>query len=103
MTRVFAVMALVAAGLAPAAFADAAAGQAVFEMRCKMCHGTGMGGAPLLDKMAALEPAAVLEKTTTGTMAAMSSGLSDEDKRNIAVFVTKKPLPADGALPAVTP
>ncbi len=80
-----------------------AEGQATFEARCKMCHGTGMGGAPLMDKMAVLEATAVVEKLTNGTMAAMSSGLSDADKRDIAVYLTKKGLPASGSLPEVKP
>jgi hypothetical protein len=32
---------------------------------------------------------------------AITGGLSDEDKRNVAVFLTKKTLPASGALPEV--
>jgi mono/diheme cytochrome c family protein len=92
---------------APAAFADPAPavsdGEAVFAARCNFCHGTGQGGAPLMDKLAALEPAAVVEKLTTGTMSAMAAGISDENKRDIAVYLTKKPLAAAGDLPAVTP
>jgi mono/diheme cytochrome c family protein len=88
---------------APAAFADGGAGGDLFAARCAMCHGSGVGGAPLADKLATLEPAAVVEKLTNGTMAPMAAGISDEDKRNIAVFLTHKPLPANGALPAVNP
>lgn len=51
--------------------------------------------------MAELEPASVVEKLTTGTMMAMASGLSDQEKRDIAVFLTKKSLPASGDLPEV--
>lgn len=88
---------------APAALADGAAGKAIFDARCNMCHGTGMGGAPLMDKMATLEPAAVVEKLTTGTMAPMAGGISPENLRDIAAYVTKKPLPAKDGLPAVNP
>ncbi|MDP3739718.1 MAG: cytochrome c [Hyphomonadaceae bacterium] len=88
---------------APAAFAEPgpAEGAAVYEARCKMCHAAGLNNAPLEDKLATLDPAAVVEKLTTGTMAVMASGLTDEDKRNIAVYLTHKGLPADGGLPEV--
>ena len=92
-----------ALGTAPAAMADVAAGKAAYEARCAMCHGTGMGGAPLMDKLNALEPAAVVEKLTTGTMAPMAGGISPENIRDIAVYITKKPLPAKDGLPAVSP
>lgn len=86
---------------APTAFAGPTEGQGLYEARCKMCHGSGMGGAPLEEKLAALEPVTVVDKMTSGTMAAMASGLSDQDKRDIAVFLTKKALPAAGGLPEV--
>jgi cytochrome c553 len=38
---------------------------------------------------------------TTGTMSVMASGLTDEDKRNIAVYLTHKGLPATDSLPEV--
>lgn len=88
---------------APAAFAGPADGAAKFEERCQMCHGAGMGGAPLMDKLAALEAQAVVDKLTNGTMAPMASDLSETDKREIAVFLTKKGLPASGDLPEVKP
>jgi mono/diheme cytochrome c family protein len=69
---------------------DAAAGEGLYQARCAMCHASGMGGAPLMDKLATLEPAVVVDKMTNGTMVAMASGLSDDDKRNIAHFLTKK-------------
>jgi cytochrome c553 len=34
-------------------------------------------------------------------MAAITGGLSDEDRRNVAVFLSKKTLPASGNLPEV--
>ena len=86
---------------APAAFAGPAEGAGLYEARCAMCHATALNNAPPIDKMAALEPAAVVEKLTTGTMQVMAAGLSDQDKRDIAVFLTKKGLPASGDLPEV--
>ncbi len=92
---------------ASAAFADPVPsvqeGAALYDARCKMCHASGMGGAPLIEKMAELAPEAVVEKMTTGTMAPMASGISPENKRDIAVFLTKKPLPAKDGFPAVEP
>ena len=76
-------------------------GEALYQARCNMCHGTGMGGAPLMGKLASLEPVDVVAKLSTGTMAPMSAGISPENLRDIAVYVTKKPLAADGDLPAV--
>lgn len=76
-------------------------GEALYQARCNMCHGTGMGGAPLMEKLASLEPVDVVTKLSTGTMAPMSAGISPENLRDIAVYVTKKPLAADGDLPAV--
>ena len=90
---------------APAAFAEPgpAEGAALYEARCKMCHGSGMGGAPLQDKLASLEAPAVVDKLTNGTMAAMAGGMSEAEKRDIAVYLTKKGLPASGGLPEVKP
>lgn len=105
ISRVGPVVFAAGAMLAPATAESpaAAAGGGLYQQRCAMCHASGVGGAPLLDKLALLEPQDIVTKTTEGTMAPMSAGLTEEDKRNIAVFLTKKPLPASGALPAVAP
>lgn len=87
----------------PAAFAGPAEGAGLYEARCRMCHETALNNAPLIEKLAVLEPAAVVEKMTTGTMSVMSSGLTEQDKRDIAVFLTRKGLPASGDLPEVKP
>jgi cytochrome c553 len=87
--------------IAPAAFAGPTEGQGIYEARCKMCHATALNNAPPIEKLASLEPTAVVEKLTSGTMMAMASGLSDQDKRDVAVFLTKKSLPAAGGLPEV--
>jgi mono/diheme cytochrome c family protein len=93
--RAFVVMMLASSALAaPAAFADpgpdAAAGEGVFQARCHMCHGTGMGGAPLMEKLSTLAEPAIIEKMTSGTMAPMSAGISDADKASIAAFIVGK-------------
>lgn len=103
MKAAFAAMAGLSLMAAPAALADPAVGDggALYEARCKMCHATGMGGAPLVEKMATLDPAYVVDKLTSGTMSAMASGISAENKRDIAVFLTRKSLPAQDGMPEV--
>ena len=88
---------------APAALAGPAEGAGLYEARCNLCHATALNNAPPIEKMASLEPAAVIEKLTTGTMSVMASGLTEQDKRDIAVYLTKKGLPASGDLPEVKP
>jgi cytochrome c553 len=92
---------------APAAFADpgVAEGKALYEQRCVMCHGSGMANAPLIDKLNTLDNDVILAVLASPSpvpmMAAVTGGLSDEDKRNVAVFLSKKSLPASGNLPEV--
>jgi cytochrome c553 len=88
---------------APAAFAGPAEGKAVYETRCAMCHAAGMAGAPLLEKLNTLDNDTIIKALTTPVpmMAGVVGGLSEEDKRNIAVFLSKKTLPASGDLPEV--
>jgi Raf kinase inhibitor-like YbhB/YbcL family protein len=89
-----------AAGAAPAATpAPAAAapvntaGKAPFDANCGICHATGENGAPLTATLTRLEPAAVVEKVTTGTMAGFAAALSPQQKRDVAEYVTGKKLP----------
>lgn len=85
------------------AFAGPAEGGAIYETRCKMCHGSGLANAPLVDKLATLDNEKIIQALTTPVpmMAGAVGGMSEEDKRNVAVFLTKKSLPASGDLPAV--
>jgi cytochrome c553 len=80
-----------------------AEGAALYEAKCKMCHEPGMMNAPKLDKLATLENDKIVQALTTPVpmMAGVVGGLSDEDNRNIAVFLTKKSMPASGSLPEV--
>ncbi|MEZ6031111.1 MAG: c-type cytochrome [Hyphomonadaceae bacterium] len=91
--------------LAAPAFADPGPdeGSALYEARCKMCHGSGLANAPLIDKLATLENDKIVDALTNPVpmMASVVGGLTEEDKRNIAVFLTKKPMPAKDGLPAV--
>src|SRR5579871_2044003 len=77
----------------PAAVAAAQApGEATFNARCIGCHGAGVNGAPAVSVLAQKTPAAIVEALTTGKMARMGAGLSDGDKANVAMFLTKKPI-----------
>ena len=91
--------------LAAPAFAEPgpAEGGAIFEQRCKMCHTGAIPQAPTQDKLALLDNEKIIDALTNPApmMAGVASSLSDEDKRNIAVFLTKKSLPAEGSLPEV--
>jgi len=91
--------------LAAPAFADPgpAEGAALYQARCTMCHASGLANAPLIDKLAALENDKIVEALTTPVpmMAGVVGGLSEQDKRDIAVYLTKKTMPAKGDLPEV--
>jgi mono/diheme cytochrome c family protein len=110
-------VALVVVGLglvaAPAAFADGKVGEELYAARCNTCHSAGVGGAPPTDKLKTAAPESIVEKLTTGTMQYMAAGLSDQDKRDIAEFLTgtapaaaapaEAPTPAAGETPAAAP
>jgi polyvinyl alcohol dehydrogenase (cytochrome) len=83
-----------AAPAAPAAPSAAAmaAGEATFMGRCNGCHGSGRNGAPAVDVLAAKAPGDIVTALTTGKMAAMGAALTAEDKANVAMFLTKKPV-----------
>lgn len=91
--------------LAAPAFADPspAEGAALYDMRCKMCHTGAIPNAPAQDKLALLDNDKIVDVliNPTGMMASAVGGLSDEDRRNIAVFLTGKTMPAKGDLPEV--
>jgi mono/diheme cytochrome c family protein len=77
----------------PAAVAAAQApGESIFMARCNGCHGTGAGGAPAVNVLATKEPGFIVEALTTGKMARMGAALSAEDKNNVAMYLTKKPI-----------
>jgi mono/diheme cytochrome c family protein len=91
---------------APSAFADpirdVAAINTIVEQRCAMCHMEDEDAAPALGTVKKLEPAAIAEMLISGSMSAMTPDLTPQTKREIAVFLSGKPLPASGDLPEVT-
>jgi mono/diheme cytochrome c family protein len=82
-----------AASALPAAVAAAQApGEATFMSHCNGCHGTGAGGAPAVSELATRAPSDIVAALTTGKMARMGASLSAEDKNNVAMYLTKKPI-----------
>ncbi len=91
----------------PAAVADPirdiAAVEAIVRDRCQMCHMEEEDAAPALGTVKQLEAAAIADMLITGSMSSLTPDLSDQTKREIAVYLSGKPLPASGDLPEVTP
>ena len=91
--------------VAPAAFADpdVANGEALYQQKCNMCHASGLANAPLTDALTKLEPQKIVEVLTKPSpmMAGAVAGITPEQMRDIAVFLTKKTMPAEGSLPEV--
>jgi mono/diheme cytochrome c family protein len=91
--------------LAPAAFAepDVANGEALYQAKCNMCHASGLANAPLTEALTKLEPQKIIDTLTkpSAMMAGAVAGITEAEKRDIAVFLTKKTLPASGDLPEV--
>jgi mono/diheme cytochrome c family protein len=81
-----AVFGLAASIASATAAADAAM---VFANQCASCHGEG-GGAPLKAELAKKTPDAVVQALTAGSMQYMAAGLSPEDVRAMAVYLTGK-------------
>lgn len=87
----------VVAVFAPAVLAVPASGQtvaavdrgaAIFTERCKECHEAGDERAPSRQMLAAKTPDEIVVSLTTGPMAPIAEGLTPEDKRAVAAFLT---------------
>jgi len=89
---------LLAAAPASAAASD---GASLFANQCASCHGAEPGEAPARSAIAQKTPDAVVQALTTGSMQYMAAGLTPEDIRAIAVYLTgKTPSAAPAAPPA---
>lgn len=77
-----------AAAAAPAA--AIAAGQGIFQARCSGCHRDG-AAAPSRAALKGRSHASIVEALTTGKMMRQGAALSDEDKNNVATFLTQGP------------
>ena len=96
--------ALVAVGMTRGAFAQQAASDvslaaSLFEAKCKGCHEPAIDRAPSRDALAQRTPESVVQALTAGSMQAMASGLAPDMIRQVAIYVTGKPL-ATAADPA---
>src|SRR3954452_8540226 len=68
------------------------AGIFAFTGRCATCHDTGQGGATDRYALNRHTPEEVLASITTGTMAQYAQGLTEYEKRVVAVYVGGRPL-----------
>ena len=89
-------LALLAAVPATAAPSD---GAALFANQCAACHGGEPGEAPAKSDLAKRSPDEVVQALTSGSMQYMAAGLSPDDIRAIATYLTGKP-PSAPAPPA---
>jgi polyvinyl alcohol dehydrogenase (cytochrome) len=78
---------------ATATYAQEPDGQALFEERCASCHQKPVAGtrAPTLEQLRAVTADSIHAAITTGSMAPMATGLSDAQRRALAVFVAGRP------------
>jgi polyvinyl alcohol dehydrogenase (cytochrome) len=67
---------------------DAAAGEAVFNARCKGCHEPAIERAPNRATLATYPASAIVDALTSGVMKPMAAGLSDTDKQAVAAYLT---------------
>src|SRR4029077_10367919 len=68
------------------------AGIFAFTGRCATCHDTGKGGATDRYALNRYTPEEVLASITTGKMAPYAQGLTEYEKRVVAVYVGGRPL-----------
>lgn len=83
-----------------AAFASPALGQAtppadrgaaIFAERCQECHDTGDERAPSRQALATKTVDEIVASMTTGPMTPIAEGLTPEDKRAVAAYLTTPP------------
>lgn len=74
----------------PAVFADTPDGAALFQQKCATCHDHPAGRIPAREMIASLPLDTVVNAMTTGAMQPQAAGLSPDEIRAIANFVTGK-------------
>jgi polyvinyl alcohol dehydrogenase (cytochrome) len=77
-------------------------GEALFNARCKGCHDPAQGRAPPKNAIAVLPSDQIVTVLTSGVMAPMAAGLSNDDKAAIAAYLTSAPAAGPDAHPAQT-
>jgi polyvinyl alcohol dehydrogenase (cytochrome) len=89
----------------PARTATSVKGEEIYGSRCAMCHDHAHDRIPLRIVIERKSPEGVIVALTTGAMRAMATGLSQDDIREVAVYLTGKPLglePPPDANPCLT-
>jgi polyvinyl alcohol dehydrogenase (cytochrome) len=83
-------------GVATASHAQAIQALGIFEQRCGTCHTKPAADsrAPGRDALRQRTPEAILDALTTGSMKVNAEGLSDNQKRMLAEFITERPIGA---------
>jgi len=75
----------------PARTATSVKGEEIYGRRCAMCHDHAHDRIPLRIVIERKSPEGVTAALTTGPMRAMATGLSKDDIRELAVYLTGKP------------
>ncbi|MDB5453141.1 MAG: hypothetical protein JWO33_1719, partial [Caulobacteraceae bacterium] len=76
----------------------------IFDERCKFCHDPAVDRAPSREALRQRSPESIVEALTRGVMQPMAAGLSAEEIRGLAVYLSGRPLaPAAPAAGAATP
>src|SRR5512139_2229892 len=65
-------------------------GGEVYAARCASCHDAGIARAPQRVMLTFMAPEAIHRALNEGVMRPMAEGLSDDDKKSIAQFLTKR-------------
>ncbi len=76
---------------------DTAAGEQIFNTRCKGCHEPAIERAPTKATLATYPGAAIVDALTNGVMKSLSAGLSDTDKAAVAAYLTAQSGPVSAS------
>lgn len=73
----------------PSAGTGEGEGESLFEERCAVCHDSSIPGIPAREKLASLSPDYIINALSDGLMFEQAYGLSDEQIREIAEYVSR--------------
>ncbi len=76
---------------------DQMPGAALYAESCGSCHNGTVPKAPHITFLEMLSPAAILKSMNEGIMMAQAEGLSDEQRRQVAEYITQTPAGAEMA------